>query len=103
MGARFGLGSKADLFVGYNITRDVGDGRASAVSTADPATALLYSVQTFPLSYQSPLARISYKWNEKIRFNLGYQYYGYKEDFGLFSINDNYRTNTGFVSVLWSF
>ena len=103
LGVRFGLGAKADLFVGYNITRDVGDGRASSVSSADPAQALLYSVQTSPLSYQSPLARLSYKWNEKVRFNLGYQYYGYKEDFGLFNINDNYRASTGFVSVLWSF
>ena len=104
LGLRFAMGKKADLFVGYNITRDVGDGRASSVlANAAPTDALLYSVQTFPLSYQSPLTRISYKWNEKIRFNLGYQYYGYKEDFGLFSINDNYRANTGFVSVLWSF
>ena len=103
LGVRFLLGKKADLFVGYNITRDPGDGRASATAITDPAATLLYSVQTFPLSYQSPLTRISYKWNEKIRFNLGYQYYGYKEDFGLFNINDNYRANTGFASVLWSF
>ncbi len=103
LGLRFGMGGKADLFLGYNITRDAGDGRASAVAPLAAADALLYSVQTFPLSYQSPLARISYKWNEKIRFNLGYQYYGYKEDFGLFRINDNYRANTGFASVLWSF
>jgi len=95
------------LFVGYNITRDVGDGRASGIpaniALPGPISSLLYSVQTFPLSYQSPLARISYKVHEKLRFNVGYQYYGYKEDFGLFNINDNYRANTGFASLLWSF
>jgi len=103
LGVRFALANKADLFVGYNITRDTGDGRASSVITAVPVDALLYSVQTFPLTYQSPLARVSYRYSEKLRFNVGFQYYGYKEDFGLFSINNNYRANTGFASVLWSF
>jgi hypothetical protein len=41
--------------------------------------------------------------NEKLRWNFGYQYYGYKEDFGLFSFNQNYRANTGYTSLLWSF
>ena len=107
LGVRFELTKKADLFVGYNITRDVGDGRASVIpaniALPSPISSLLYSVQTFPLSYQSPLTRISYKVHEKLRFNVGYQYYGYKEDFGLFNINDNYRANTGFASLLWSF
>ena len=101
-GARVAFARKADLFVGYNITRDVGDGRNGAFSL-DPVSSLLYSVQTFPLNYQSPLARVSYKWNDKLRFNVGFQYYGYKEDFGLLRVNDNYRANTGYASVLWSF
>ena len=103
LGSRFQLAKKADLFVGYNITRDAGDGRAGATTTGTAVDQLLYSVQTFPLNYQSPLARVSYRYSEKLRFNVGYQYYGYKEDFGLFSINNNYRANTGFVSALWSF
>ncbi|MCU1261813.1 MAG: hypothetical protein JWO80_4698, partial [Bryobacterales bacterium] len=61
------------------------------------------SVQTFPLTFQSPSARISVRLLEKVRLNFGYQYYGYKEQFGLFGINDNYRANTGYTSVLWSF
>ncbi|MDQ6679046.1 MAG: hypothetical protein M3Z09_17315 [Acidobacteriota bacterium] len=103
LGVRFGIAKRADLFVGYNITRDVGDGRGRAITPGNAVDALLYSVQTFPLTYQSPLVRASYRWSEKIRFNLGYQYYGYKEQFGLFSVNDNYRANTGLASILWSF
>ncbi len=101
---RFALHSRADLFLGYSITRDTGnDNPGTLTTTTDPVTALLYSVQQFPLSFQSPSARISVKLQEKIRLNFGYQYYGYKEDFGLFSLRQNYRANTGFTSVLWSF
>jgi hypothetical protein len=101
--ARFGVMKRVDLFVGYNVTRDVGDGRAAGSGPTDAVGALLYSVQTFPLIYQSPLARVSIKLHEKLRFNMGYEYYGYKEDLGLFGINNNYRANTGYTSLLWSF
>ena len=58
------------------------------------------AAQTFPLSFQSPLARFSLRITEKIRWNAGYQYYGYKEDF---YNRENYRAHTGYTSVLWSF
>ena len=64
---------------------------------------LLYSVQTFPLTYQTPLVRISVKVTVKLRYNVGYQYYGYHEDFGLLSYNQSFRANTGYTSLLWSF
>jgi hypothetical protein len=56
--------------------------------------------QVFPLSFESPLARVSLRINEKLRFNAGYQYYGYNEDFSSFQ---NYRAHTGYTSVTWSF
>jgi hypothetical protein len=65
--------------------------------------ALLYAVQTFPLSFQSPSARMSVLLKQKLRFNVGYQYYGYKEDFDLLSVNENFRANTGYASLLFSF
>jgi hypothetical protein len=107
LGMRFALGKRVDLYAGYSITKDVGDGRATAAGTvnpaADPAGAVFASVQTFPLTFQSPIARISVKITPKIRFNLGYQYYGYKEEFGLEGVNENYRGNTGYTSLLWAF
>jgi hypothetical protein len=99
--ARFAIAKRADLFVGYTINRDVGGSVPPAGVL--PVPALLSSVQTFPLTFQSPSARISVRLHEKVRLNFGYQYYGYKEEFGLFGINDNYRANTGFTSVLWTF
>jgi hypothetical protein len=90
--------------VGYNITKDTGDGRASdSPQQTTPAGQLLYSVQTFPLTYQTPLLRLSVKLTAKLRYNIGYQYYGYHEEFGLLSVNQTYRAHTGYTSLLWSF
>jgi hypothetical protein len=46
------------------------------------------------------MARLSLRLNGKIRWNVGYQYYGYNERF----LNgEDYRAHTGYSSVLWSF
>jgi hypothetical protein len=103
LGMRFLVTRRADLYVGYNITKDTGDGRASLTQQATPAEQLLYNVQTFPLTYQTPMIRLSVKLTEKLRYNLGYQYYGYHEEFGLLSVDQSYRAHTGYTSLLWSF
>jgi hypothetical protein len=103
LGARIPVTKRMDLYVGYNITKDTGDGRASQVQQANPLSQIFYNVQTFPLTYQTPLARVSIKLTAKLRYNVGYQYYGYHEEFGLLSVNQNYRAHTGYTSLLWSF
>lgn len=103
LGMRFAVASRADLYVGYNITKDTGDGRSSLAVQPSAVAQVFYNAQTFPLTYQTPLLRLSVRIGEKLRYNIGYQYYGYKEDFGLFGINQNYRAQTGFTSLLWSF
>jgi predicted porin len=97
LGLRFALSKRADLYAGYNITKDTGDGRTT--QSTDP----FYNAQTFPLTYQSPLFRLSVRITEKLRYNVGYQYYGYNEQFGLFSTYENFHANTGYTSLLWSF
>ncbi len=105
LGVRFSVGRRADIFAGYVITKDVGDGRATQVpaGVTDPVQAQLDAFQTFPLTYQSPMARVSVRITPKIRWNVGYQYYGYNEQFQLFSYPENYHAHTGFTSLLWSF
>ena len=88
---------------GESITRDAGDGRASNVFTGSAVTAVFYAAQTFPLTYHSPSARVSVKIAEKLRFNAGYQYYGYHEDFGLLGVQQNFRANTGYAGMMFSF
>jgi hypothetical protein len=102
LGVRFAIRKRADLYVGYNITKDTGDGR-SGLATPGTTDALFYNVQTFPLNFQSPLFRLTVPLTRKIKWNLGYQYYGYHEDFGLNSLLQNYHAHTGYTSVLWAF
>ena len=104
-GFHFDIHHRADLYLGYTITKDTGDGRATAtpVGVTDPVASLLDSVQTFPLSYQSPMARFSIRINPKLRWNAGYQFYGYGEQFHLLGYDQNFHAHTGYTSVLWSF
>jgi hypothetical protein len=98
--AHFTIRKRTDLMVGYSITKDTGDGRTVA---SDPIQQLLSSVQTFPLTYESPMARVSVRIWRKVRWNAGYQYYGYDEEFHLFGFNQNFHAHTGFTSLLWAF
>ena len=95
LGARFNLRSRADLFIGFSHIQDTGANRRAAAIDA------FRTAQTFPLTFQSPLARVSVRLHEKVRLNVGYQYYGYREDFSL--SGQGYRANTGYSSLLWSF
>ncbi|MCU1235225.1 MAG: hypothetical protein JWP63_3192 [Candidatus Solibacter sp.] len=104
VGVRYAFRKRADLYLGYTITKDTGDGRATATNgVTDPAAALFASVQTFPLSYQSPLGRVSVRVSSKLRWNVGYQFYNYHEKFGVLGYYQNFHANTGYTSVTWAF
>jgi hypothetical protein len=105
LGAHGRIAPRVDLYVGYSIVKDTGDGRPAAIpaGTTDPVQALFSSVQTFPLTYQSPLLRISIRISEKVRWNAGWQFYNYHEQFGLLGQFQQYHANTGYTSVLWAF
>jgi hypothetical protein len=101
LGARFTLLKRADIYVGYSHVQDVGDGRSTpdgaGIYSALPA---FQAAQTFPLRYLSPQIRLSVRITPKLRWNTGYQYYGYREQF---SAAQDYRANTGFSSLAFSF
>jgi hypothetical protein len=102
LGLRLAIQKRADLYVGYNITKDTGDGRSSLLAPGTVA-ALLDNAQTFPLTFASPLARLTIPLSKKVKWNAGYQYYGYHEQFGLYSVLQNYHAHTGYTSLLWTF
>jgi hypothetical protein len=103
--ARFTIKKRVDLYVGYSITRDTGDGRSTALppGVTDPVSLIFDPLQTFPLSYQAPLARLSVRLHPKVRWNFGWQFYDYHEQFGLFTFYQGYHANTGYSSISWSF
>jgi hypothetical protein len=102
LAAHIAILKRADLFVGYSIVKDTGLSHPAATTT-DPAQTLLNAVQAFPLTYQSPMARLSVRITPKVRWNAGWQYYGYTEDAHFFNVDQNFRANVAFTSVLWSF
>lgn len=94
--ARFSILQRVDLSLGYNRVQDTGDGRAVLLTGAGAFP----DAQVFPLSFDSPQARVSIRLHQRVRLNFGYQYYRYAEEF---SALRDYRAHTGFTSVLWSF
>lgn len=92
---------RVDLYFGYSRVQDTGDGRGNPVATTvGPNLPAFQAAQTFPLTFQSPLARVSVRLSERVRWNFGYQYFGYRANF---SLNEDYLAQTGYTSLLWSF
>ncbi len=100
--AHIGITSRVELSLGYSRVQDVGDGRASPLAGVAGGSTLpvLVAAQTFPLTFESPLARVSVKIFERLRWNAGYQFYRYAERF---APGPRYNANTGYTSLLWSF
>jgi hypothetical protein len=101
LAAHFSVLKRAEIYAGYSHVQDVGDGRATPVGAGlYSALPAFQAAQTFPLRYLSPQFRLSIRITEKLRWNAGYQYYGYREQF---SAAQDYRANTGFTSLAFSF
>lgn len=100
LGAHYGY-RRLSLFLGYSHIQDTGDGRSSPSATlVGPNLVPFQTAQTFPLRFLAPSGRLSVRITERLRWNVGYQYFGYSETF---SSAQNYRANTGYTSILWSF
>ena len=78
--------------MGLSHVQDTGDGRGSP--------GLQIFSQAFPLRFTSPQGRASLRIRENLRWNVGYQHYGYSEDFGFYQ---DFRAHTGYSSMSWSF
>jgi hypothetical protein len=91
----------ATIYLGYSIVQDTGDGRGDPLGGgAGSNLPALEAAQTYPMQFQSPLARLSFRLSEKARVNVGYQRYGFRDDF---HSQQDYRSNTGYASLMWSF
>lgn len=66
--------SRVTLYGGYRINKD--DGQGDRVS---PSNVIL--IDSYPMSFQSPEARITLRLNRVLDWNLGYTYYNYKDNF----------------------
>jgi hypothetical protein len=55
--------------------KDQGQGDRVADLTGNPG----FLITSYPMSFQSPEARVAVRVNQRLGWNLGYQYYNYRE------------------------
>jgi hypothetical protein len=97
---------RATFYASYRVNKDLGQGdRISA-----PAQGILIS--SYPMSFQSPEARLSIRINRRLDWNLGYQYYNYNEsklanyNLGNYIVSprpQNYNAHLPYVSLRFYF
>jgi hypothetical protein len=63
------------LYAAYRINKDTGQGN----QLSNPAPGVAQVITSYPMSYQSPEARLSFRFNRRLEWNAGYQYYAYNE------------------------
>ena len=66
---------RVTLYTSYRVNKDNGQGNRLADPSGTPGTL----ISSYPMSFQSPEARLAIKINRRVDWNLGYQYYNYNE------------------------
>jgi hypothetical protein len=90
---------RVTLFASYRINRDSGQGNRLADPTGTPG----FLVSSYPMSYQSPEARLAIKINRRLDWNLGYQYYNYRESSIVGPRPQNYHAHLPYTSLRFYF
>ena len=81
--------SRVTLYAGYHINKDEGQG-----DRVSPSNVIL--IDSYPMSFQSPEARLTLKLHRTVDWNVGYTYYNYKDTF--FPIQ-NYHSHLPYTSL----
>src|SRR5215213_3278588 len=90
---------RVTLYAAYRVNKDTGQGDRLADPTGTPG----FLVSSYPMSYQSPEARVAIRVNRRLDWNLGYQYYNYNES-PLVSIRpQNYHAHMPYTSLRFYF
>jgi hypothetical protein len=89
------LSNRVTLYTSYRVNKDLGQGSQLADPTGTPGTL----VNSYPMSYQSPEARLAIKINKRLDWNLGYQYYNYNESAIVGPRPQNYHAHLPYTSL----
>lgn len=81
--------SRLTFYAGYHINKD--DGQGDRVS---PSNVIL--IDSYPMSFQSPEARVTLRLNRMVDWNVGYTYYNYQDKF--FPVQ-NYHSHLPYTSL----
>ena len=86
---------RVSLFGSYRINKDTGQGNRIADPVGTPGTI----VSSYPMSFQSPEARLAIKINRRLDWNVGYQYYNYNESIIVGPRPQNYHAHLPYTSL----
>ena len=86
---------RATLFTAYRINKDNGQGSRVADPTGRPGTL----IASYPMTYQSPEARLAIKLHHRLDWNVGYQYYNYNESAIVGPRPQNYHAHLPYTSL----
>ena len=89
------LHPRASLYASYRINKDTGQGDRLADPTGNPG----FLIASYPMSFQSPEARLAIKLNRHIDWNVGYQYYNYNESTLVGPRPENYHAHLPYTSL----
>ena len=91
----FRLARRATLFASYRVNKDNGQGDRVADPTGNPGTL----IASYPMSFQSPEARLALRLHERLDWNIGYQYYNYNESVIVGPRPQNYHAHLPYTSL----
>jgi Putative outer membrane beta-barrel porin, MtrB/PioB len=86
---------RVTLFAAYRINKDNGQGNRVADPTGNPGTL----IASYPMSFQSPEARLAIKLHQRLDWNVGYQYYNYNESTIVGPRPQNYHAHLPYTSL----
>jgi hypothetical protein len=89
------IAPRTTLFTAYRINKDNGQGNRVADPTGNPGTL----IASYPMSYQSPEARLAIKLHHRLDWNVGYQYYNYNESTLVGPRPQNYHAHLPYTSL----
>ena len=87
------------LYASYRINQDNGQGNLLADPTGTPGTL----ISSYPMNFQSPEARLAIKINRRLDWNVGYQYYNYRESSLVGPRPQNYHAHLPSTSLRFYF
>jgi hypothetical protein len=89
------INPRISLYTSYRINQDNGQGSRVADPIGTPGTL----ISSYPMSFQSPEARLAVKLNRHMDWNVGYQYYNYDESALVGPRPQNYHAHLPYTSL----
>ena len=93
------IAPRTTLFTAYRINKDTGQGSRVADPTGIPGTL----ISSYPMSFQSPEARLAIKLHHRLDWNVGYQFYNYNESTIVGPRPQNYHAHLPYTSLRFYF